>query len=217
VTHTVVNVSVWRDLAAARQMETLGAMLAQRPVLEAAGVAFDAIANLRTPLDDLSATLSPSRTMVARRSYESFVTPASVGASRNGQAATPPDLRRRARPAVPRPPSSRITRFRPAALLSPPLYRTYRAMPTMALGLQNRSAGASANVSPHVWLGRLAGHAHRRHERRPLHQGGPRQPSNLRRRTAGTRHGCPAERLSRDARDLRVTLATNSPPTRSCV
>ncbi len=45
VTNTVVNVSVWEDLEAAKQMDTLQAMLAQRPVLENAGVTFDRIAN----------------------------------------------------------------------------------------------------------------------------------------------------------------------------
>ena len=45
VTNTVVNVSIWSDLASAKQMDTLAAMLAQRPILEAAGVRFDKIAN----------------------------------------------------------------------------------------------------------------------------------------------------------------------------
>lgn len=45
VTNTVVNVSIWTDLDAARQMDTLAPMLAQRPILEAAGVQFDGIAN----------------------------------------------------------------------------------------------------------------------------------------------------------------------------
>lgn len=45
VTNTVVNVSIWTDLAAAKQMETLAAMLAQRPILEQAGVQFEPIAN----------------------------------------------------------------------------------------------------------------------------------------------------------------------------
>ncbi|MBL8234116.1 MAG: hypothetical protein JNL98_36805 [Bryobacterales bacterium] len=44
-TNTVVNVSIWEDEAAARQMDTLAPMLAQRPILEAAGVQFDRIAN----------------------------------------------------------------------------------------------------------------------------------------------------------------------------
>ena len=43
--NTVVNVSIWEDMAAARQMSTLPEMLAQRPILEAAGVAFDKISN----------------------------------------------------------------------------------------------------------------------------------------------------------------------------
>lgn len=45
VTSTVVNVSVWTDFEAARQMDTLAPMLAQRPILEKAGVQFDRIAN----------------------------------------------------------------------------------------------------------------------------------------------------------------------------
>ena len=44
-TGTVVNVSLWDDMAAARQMDGLAAMLAQRPILERAGVKFDRIAN----------------------------------------------------------------------------------------------------------------------------------------------------------------------------
>jgi quinol monooxygenase YgiN len=44
-TNTVVNISIWRDEAAAKQMDTLAPMLAQRPILEAAGVRFDPIAN----------------------------------------------------------------------------------------------------------------------------------------------------------------------------
>lgn len=44
-TNTLVNVSIWKDLAAAKQLDTLQAMLAQRPILEAAGVAFDPIIN----------------------------------------------------------------------------------------------------------------------------------------------------------------------------
>jgi hypothetical protein len=47
-THTVANVSVWTDLDAARQMDTLAPMLAQRPILERAGVRFDPIANYQT-------------------------------------------------------------------------------------------------------------------------------------------------------------------------
>ena len=45
VTNTIVNISIWTDLAAAKQMETLPEMLAQRPIMEQAGVQFDAIAN----------------------------------------------------------------------------------------------------------------------------------------------------------------------------
>jgi hypothetical protein len=44
-TGTVVNVSVWNSLEDAKQMDSLAAMLAQRPILEAAGVTFDKIAN----------------------------------------------------------------------------------------------------------------------------------------------------------------------------
>lgn len=45
ITNTVVNVSIWTDLDTARQMDTLAPMLAQRPLLEQAGVQFDRIAN----------------------------------------------------------------------------------------------------------------------------------------------------------------------------
>jgi hypothetical protein len=45
VTNTVENVSLWATMADARQMDTLAPMLAQRPILEAAGVTFDRIAN----------------------------------------------------------------------------------------------------------------------------------------------------------------------------
>lgn len=45
ITNTVVNVSIWTDLDAAKQMDTLAPMLAQRPILEQAGVQFDRIAN----------------------------------------------------------------------------------------------------------------------------------------------------------------------------
>lgn len=45
MTNTVVNVSVWEDADAARQMDTLGEMLAERPILEGAGVTFDRIGN----------------------------------------------------------------------------------------------------------------------------------------------------------------------------
>jgi hypothetical protein len=44
-TSTVVNVSIWENQQAAKQMDTLAAMLAQRPILEAVGVRFDKIAN----------------------------------------------------------------------------------------------------------------------------------------------------------------------------
>ena len=46
-TSTVVNVSIWKDERSARAMDTLAPMLAQRPVLEAAGVKFDRIANYK--------------------------------------------------------------------------------------------------------------------------------------------------------------------------
>jgi hypothetical protein len=45
VTNTVVNVSIWEDVEAARQLDSLQPMLAQRPILEQAGVTFDKIAN----------------------------------------------------------------------------------------------------------------------------------------------------------------------------
>ena len=41
----VTNVSVWASLADAHQMDTLAAMLTQRPLLEAAGVTFEPITN----------------------------------------------------------------------------------------------------------------------------------------------------------------------------
>ncbi len=44
-TSTVVNVSIWESVDTAKQMDSLAAMLAQRPILEAAGVQFDKIAN----------------------------------------------------------------------------------------------------------------------------------------------------------------------------
>ncbi len=44
-TGTMVNVSVWESMDAAKQLDTLAAMLAQRPIVEAAGVTFDKIAN----------------------------------------------------------------------------------------------------------------------------------------------------------------------------
>ena len=45
ITNTVVNVSIWTDLEAAKQMDTLAPMLAQRPIVEQAGVQFEQIAN----------------------------------------------------------------------------------------------------------------------------------------------------------------------------
>ena len=45
ITSTVVNVSIWTDLDAARQMETLAPMLALRPDAQRMGVQFDPIAN----------------------------------------------------------------------------------------------------------------------------------------------------------------------------
>jgi hypothetical protein len=45
VTNTVVNVSIWTDLDAAKQMETLAPMLALRPLAEQAGTQFDPFAN----------------------------------------------------------------------------------------------------------------------------------------------------------------------------
>lgn len=56
-TSTVVNVSLWIDLDAAQQMDTLAPMLAQRPILEAAGVHFDQIANYE-PLWKIEAALN---------------------------------------------------------------------------------------------------------------------------------------------------------------
>jgi len=44
----VTNVSVWDSLADAHQMDTLQPMLAQRPLLEAAGVTFEPITNHET-------------------------------------------------------------------------------------------------------------------------------------------------------------------------
>jgi len=44
-TGTMVNVSVWETLADARQLDTLKAMLDQRPVLEGAGLTFEPIVN----------------------------------------------------------------------------------------------------------------------------------------------------------------------------
>ena len=44
-TSTVVNVSVWESVDAAKQLDALAPMLAQRPIAEQAGVTFDKIAN----------------------------------------------------------------------------------------------------------------------------------------------------------------------------
>jgi len=44
----VTNVSVWECLDAAHQMDTLQAMLAQRPLLEQVGVTFEVITNHET-------------------------------------------------------------------------------------------------------------------------------------------------------------------------
>jgi hypothetical protein len=44
----LTNVSVWNTLAHAHQMDTLLEMLAQRPILEAAGVTFEVITNHET-------------------------------------------------------------------------------------------------------------------------------------------------------------------------
>jgi hypothetical protein len=41
----VVNVRIWEDIEAAKQMDSLQGMLAQRPIRERAGVTFDRIAN----------------------------------------------------------------------------------------------------------------------------------------------------------------------------
>lgn len=45
VTNTVVQMSIWTDLDAAKQLDTLAPMLAGRPILEQAGVQFDRNAN----------------------------------------------------------------------------------------------------------------------------------------------------------------------------
>jgi quinol monooxygenase YgiN len=45
ITNTVVNVSIWTDLDAAKQMDTLAPMLALRPGAERIGIHFDPIAN----------------------------------------------------------------------------------------------------------------------------------------------------------------------------
>ena len=44
----LTNVSIWDSLTNAHQMDTLAEMLAQRPILEAAGVTFEAITNHET-------------------------------------------------------------------------------------------------------------------------------------------------------------------------
>ena len=44
----LTNVSVWETLADAHQMDSLQAMLAQRPILEGAGVSFEPITNHET-------------------------------------------------------------------------------------------------------------------------------------------------------------------------
>jgi hypothetical protein len=44
----LTNVSVWETLEDAHQMDTLQPMLAQRPILEAAGVEFEKITNHET-------------------------------------------------------------------------------------------------------------------------------------------------------------------------
>src|SRR5882724_6303634 len=44
----LTNVSIWDTLEHAHQLDTLQAMLAQRPLLEAAGVAFELITNHET-------------------------------------------------------------------------------------------------------------------------------------------------------------------------
>jgi hypothetical protein len=41
----LTNVSVWESLEHAHQMDALAAMLAQRPILEAAGIRFEPITN----------------------------------------------------------------------------------------------------------------------------------------------------------------------------
>jgi hypothetical protein len=44
----LTNVSVWETLEDAHQMDSLQPMLAQRPILEAAGVSFEQISNHET-------------------------------------------------------------------------------------------------------------------------------------------------------------------------
>ncbi len=55
VTNTFINISIWTDMDAAKQMNTLPAMLAHRPIMEQAGVQFDRIANYE-PIWALHAT-----------------------------------------------------------------------------------------------------------------------------------------------------------------
>ena len=44
----LTNVSVWNSVERAHQMDTLAVMLAQRPLLEAAGVQFEVITDHET-------------------------------------------------------------------------------------------------------------------------------------------------------------------------
>ena len=44
----LINASVWETLEDAHQVDSLQAMLAQRPILEAAGVSFETITNHET-------------------------------------------------------------------------------------------------------------------------------------------------------------------------
>ncbi|MEO8549902.1 MAG: hypothetical protein ABI678_08005 [Kofleriaceae bacterium] len=44
----VTNVSIWDSLEHAHQMDTFAAMLAQRPIMEEAGVSFEVITNHET-------------------------------------------------------------------------------------------------------------------------------------------------------------------------
>ena len=48
VRSSVTNVSIWDSLEHAHQLDTLQAMLAQRPILEAGGVTFEPITNHET-------------------------------------------------------------------------------------------------------------------------------------------------------------------------
>lgn len=68
VTNTFINVSIWTDLDAAKQMDTLPEMLAERPIMEGAGVQFDRIANYEatwviqnTELGSASSSPNPSQ------------------------------------------------------------------------------------------------------------------------------------------------------------